>query len=451
MRFISIFSDITVLKRSEEQLHHMAHYDSLTGLANRRYFLEILTGLLLSAGRSGSSVAVMFIDLDGFKLVNDTLGHAAGDRLLLEAADRLRECIRSTDTVARMGGDEFTVALSNLKETEDAAIIARKVLRRITEPLRIESREVLVTASIGISLFPVDGSTVDLLLQCADTAMYRAKESGKNGYQFFSQDMNARAEERFSFLTSLRQAIDREEFIVHFQPQVRLSDGALSGLEALVRWRSPDGALIGPAHFVQAAEDHGMIGEIGDIVFQAVCRQVGAWRAQGLDPVRIGVNISAHQLRQPDFVSKFQEMLELELTERVMVVDDRETLQRLERLKSMGFTLAIDDFGTKYSSLAYLKRFPIDRLKIDSSFVKDLTRDSGESEIASVIIAMGRSLGMDVIAEGVETSAQAECLREMDCPDAQGYYFGVPVDAADIAPLLGASATVHVNRSGRKR
>lgn len=445
-RFIAIFSDITTLKRSEEQLYHMAHYDGLTGLANRRYFLELLKSVLLSTGRAAGMVGVLFVDLDGFKLVNDTLGHAAGDRLLQEVAERLRECVRSTDTVGRIGGDEFTVILPNLTESQDAAIIVRKLLMRLKEPLRLEAREVLVTASVGIAVYPEDGSNVDALLQCADTAMYRAKESGKNGYQFFSRDMNARAEERLTFLARLRRAIDAKEFIVQYQPLIRLADGSLAGLEALVRWKSPDRGLISPGDFIPAAEEHGMISEIGYIVLREVCRQAEIWRAEGKQPVRIAVNISALQLRQPDFVSSVEailaefnlppSLLELELTERVMVVDDSETVKKLKQLKDIGLTLTIDDFGTKYSSLAYLKRFPIDRLKIDRTFIQDLSEESGESEIASVIVAMGKSLRMDVVAEGVETKAQAERLVELGCPSAQGYFFGPPAGTEETARLL---------------
>lgn len=445
-RFIAIFSDITALKRSEEQLYQMAHYDGLTGLANRRYFLELLKSTILSAGRSEGFVAVLFVDLDGFKLVNDTLGHAGGDRLLQEVAERLRECVRATDTVGRIGGDEFTVILPSLTETQDAAIIVRKLLRRLAEPLRIESRELLVTASIGISIFPDDGPSVDVLLQCADTAMYRAKESGKNGYQFFSQDMNARAEERLTFLSRLRRAIDSEEFVVHYQPQIRLADGSLAGFEALVRWKSPDRGIIGASEFIQAAEEHGMIREIGNLVLREVCRQAEAWRAEGKDPVRIAVNISALQLRQPDFVSSVQaildefdiptNILDIELTERVMVIDDSETVTKLRKLKDLGLSLTIDDFGTKYSSLAYLRRFPINRLKIDRAFIHDLAGEDGESGIASVIVAMGKSLRMDVVAEGVETVAQAERLLKLGCPSAQGWYFGSPADAERTARLL---------------
>lgn len=445
-RFIVIFSDITTLKRTEEQLYQMAHYDSLTGLANRRYFLEILKGALLAASRSQGIAALMFIDLDGFKLVNDTLGHSAGDHLLKEVAARIRECLRVTDTVARIGGDEFTVILPSLKDVQDAGPVARKVLSRVGEPLQLGNREVLVTPSIGISVYPNDGIHPDTLIQCADTAMYRAKESGKNGYQFFSPDMNERAEERLVLLSKLKRAVRNQEFLVHYQPQIRLSDGALTGVEALIRWNSNEHGIVGPSCFVQTAEEHGLISEIGDLVLREVCRQGRAWIDDELSGFRIAVNISAHQIRRNDFVADFEavldenglppQMIEIELTERVMVEDDRNTKRTLERLKSLGCSLVIDDFGTKYSSLAYLKRFPIDRLKIDQAFVRDLRGPASDDGIASVIVAMGRSLRMDVIAEGVETQAQAQCLKALDCPHAQGFYFGRPGPPEEMTRLL---------------
>jgi len=446
VRYIGLFSDISVMKQTQDQLYRMAHYDSLTGLPNRRFFHDRLQGDIEQARRAMETLALMFVDLDGFKLINDNLGHRAGDLLLREVADRIKECVRESDMVARMGGDEFTVILSQLKSSPSAVLVARKILKRIYEPVMLEGQELFVSSSIGISIFPDDAEVVEGLLQCADTALYKAKELGKNGYQFFSKELNLRAMERLTLQTQIRQGLAGKEFIVYYQPQFNAITGALVGLEALVRWQSPANGLMYPDHFVPLSEETGLIHELGEQVLRRVCAQGRRWREEGLQPVRIAVNISPHQLRREEFVPMVESivgesgfpftLLEFELTESVLIEDNPHDLEKLQRLKSMGALLAIDDFGTKYSSFSYLKRLPLDRLKIDRSFVEGLPEDSSGAEIASAIIAMSHALNLEVVAEGVETREQAQLLRERGCQYLQGYYFGRPMPPDDLRPLL---------------
>ncbi len=442
-RYIGLFSDISIMKQTQEQLYEMAHYDSLTGLPNRRYFLDRLKESLDQARRAGEGVALMFVDLDGFKLVNDNLGHRAGDQLLREVGLRIRQCIRESDIAARMGGDEFTVILSQIRSSDSAVIVARKILARLYEPVRIDEKELFISSSIGIAVFPDDASEVEGLLQSADTALYKAKDLGKNGYQFFSPEMNRRAMERLTLQTQIRQGLAAHEFTVYYQPQVDAGSGRLVGLEALARWKSPQIGLVSPEQFIPLAEQTGLIHEIGQLVLREACAQGRRWMDQGMSPVRIGVNISAHQLRRPDFVDVIQgavqesgfpaRFLELELTESMLIDDSPQDLDKLSRIKAMGIRLSIDDFGTKYSSFAYLRRLPIDRLKIDRTFVQDLTADPRVAEIVSAIIAMSRSLNLEVIAEGVETAAQADLLKKKGCQTIQGYYSGHPLPSGDVA------------------
>ncbi len=445
-RYVGLFSDISVMKQTQEQLYEMAHYDSLTGLPNRRYFLDRLKESLEQARRANESVALMFVDLDGFKLVNDDLGHKAGDQLLREVSARIKQCVRESDTVARMGGDEFTVILSQVRNSDSVLLVARKILQRIYEPVKLEEKEFFISSSIGIAVFPDDSRDVEGLLQSADTALYKAKDLGKNGYQFFSREMNRRAMERLTLRTQIRQGLAAREFTVYYQPQVDAATGNLAGLEALARWKSPQIGLISPEQFIPFAEETGLIHEIGELVLRTACAQGQSWISQGLPRVRIGVNISAHQLRRPDFVSLIEgavrdtgfpaDFLELELTESMLINDSPEDLAKLSRIRAMGIRLAIDDFGTKYSSFAYLRRLPIDRLKIDRTFVQDLPADARGSEIVSAIIAMSRSLNLDVTAEGVETAAQADLLRKKGCHTLQGYYCSRPFPPDDLAAFL---------------
>ena len=447
VRYIGLFSDISVMKQTQDQLYRMAHYDSLTGLPNRRFFHDRLQGDLEQARRGKEIVALMFVDLDGFKLINDNLGHRAGDLLLREVSDRIKECVRESDMVARMGGDEFTVILSQLKSSHSAVLVARKILKRIYEPVMLEGQELFVSSSIGISVFPEDADVLEGLLQCADTALYKAKEMGKNGYQFFSREMNQRAMERLILQTQIRQGLAAREFSVFYQPQFNALTGVLVGLEALVRWQNPVMGLVSPDQFIPMAEETGLIHELGEQVIRQVCSQGRQWLQEGLRPVRIAVNISPHQLRREEFVPMIESvvgesgfpftLLEFELTESVLIEDNPRDLEKLHRLKENGALLAIDDFGTKYSSFSYLKRLPVDRLKIDRSFVQDLPGNSSGTEIASAIIAMSRALNLEVVAEGVETREQADFLRERGCHYLQGYYCGRPVRAEELRPLLG--------------
>jgi diguanylate cyclase (GGDEF)-like protein/PAS domain S-box-containing protein len=444
--YVGIFSDISTIKRTEEQLEYLSHNDSLTGLANRRHFLDRLELGIEEARRSKDRVAVLFIDLDGFKQVNDTYGHRAGDQYLREAADRIKSMIRQTDTVARIGGDEFALILPRIGEVQNSTVAARKLQVRMAEPIFIDSREVYVSSSIGIAIFPEDAADAESLVQRAGAAMKKAKELGKNCYRFYSPEMNARVEEVLSMKTKIRRGLDLHEFLVHYQPQIEAGSGRVAGVEALVRWNSTELGMVYPDRFIGLAEETGMIDEIGEIVLMLACRQGQSWREEGLPDLRIAVNLSAVQLRRSDFSGILETALlrygmppgglEIELTESVMLVDDEVVMKQLHRLKAAGVDLAIDDFGTKYSSLAYLRKLPIDRLKIDRSFVKDLPSKGGNLAIASAIIAMGHNLGLEVIAEGVETADQARLLAGKGCDYLQGNLFSMPIPPEEMRELI---------------
>ena len=446
IRFIGLFSDISVMKRTQDLLYQMANYDNLTGLANRRYFHDRLEQDLAQARRAGEKLATMFIDLDGFKLINDQIGHRAGDQLLREVADRLKECVRESDTVGRMGGDEFTVVLTQLKHPDDVLSVAQKILHRVREAMTVEQRELFVSASIGISNFPEDATDVEGLLRCADAALLQAKELGKNSYQFFSQEINTRSQERLSLQIRLRKALDSNELVVHYQPQVDSMTGRMIGVEALVRWNDPEKGVIPPDLFIPLAEDTGLIHEIGEFVLRAALGQTRKWRKDGLPPFRMSINVSAHQLRRSDFIAGIEaalretgvpaDSLVFELTESVLIEDSKETRGNLERLKGLGARLAIDDFGTKYSSLAYLKRLPIDILKIDKLFIKDFPADVGSVAITTAIIVICRTLALEVIAEGVETEEQVTLLREKGCSLIQGHFFCTPLPPESLRSFM---------------
>ncbi len=452
-RYIGLFSDISAMKRTQEQLYEMAHYDSLTGLPNRRFFLDRLKENLDQARRNGASVALMLVDLDGFKNVNDDLGHQTGDLLLREVAGRIRQCVRESDSVARMGGDEFTVILPHVGGSDGAVTVARKILHRIYEPVRLADSECFISGSIGIALFPEDAADVDALLQSADTALYKAKDLGKNGYQFFSREMNRRAIERLTLQTQIRQGLGAEEFLVYYQPQLEAETGRLVALEALARWRSPQIGLVSPEHFIPLAEETGLIQQLGERVLRSACLQGRLWLDRGIAPLRIGINISAHQLRRSDFVPLIESilrdtgfpasLLELELAEGMLIDEVADDLDKLGLLKAAGVVLAIDNFGTKFSSFAYLRKLQIDRLKIDKSFVQDLPDDLRVSTIVSAIIAMSRSLNVEVVAEGVETGAQAALLRTKGCHLLQGYWCGRPFPAENLEAFLETAGSRH--------
>ncbi len=445
LNYVGVSSDISERVAAQERIRQLAYFDSLTNLPNRRLLQDRAEQALASAEREGKQVALLFVDLDHFKTINDSLGHSAGDRLLGEVAQRLQSCVRRMDTVARLGGDEFVVLLTDVT-VEGATEVARKLIYRVARPYQIESHELSVTPSLGISVFPQDGRDFESLLKHADTAMYRAKESGRNGYQFFASEMNVAAIERLTLENSLRQGIERGEFVLHYQPQIDLASGRIVGAEALVRWRHPQLGLVPPGKFIPVAEVSGLIVMIGEWVLSEACRQNRAWQDAGLPAISVAVNISAVQFRSgriEDNVAAVladtglaPELLELELTEGIVMVGANATVETLQRISDMGVKLAIDDFGTGYSSLSYLKRFPIDRLKIDQSFVRDIVTDTDDWAISSAIISMGHSLRLKVIAEGVEHVEQLDMLRRQGCDEVQGYHFSVPLPADEFAVLL---------------
>jgi diguanylate cyclase len=388
----------------------------------------------------------LYLDLDHFKHINDSLGHAVGDRLLRSVARRLLACVRSSDTVSRQGGDEFVIVLSDLTQADQATITADKVLTSIRECHRIDEHELHITASIGIVTYPEDGSSVVTLMKNADCAMYKAKDGGRDGYQFFTAEMNERALERQSIQSSLRRALERSELVLHYQPKLSLETGAVVGVEALVRWSHPERGLVPPAQFIPIAEECGLIVPLGRWVLRQACRQAKSWIDAGLPPTRMAINISAVELRAKDFVTTVRDVLtetgldpdclELELTETFLMQDSKATAVVLQAIKALGVHLTLDDFGTGYSSLSYLKRFPIDTLKIDQSFVRDLTTDLDDASIVRAVIGMGKSLNMRVVAEGVETSEQLAFLKEQICPEGQGYFFSRPIEAEALGELL---------------
>ena len=446
--YVGVMTDISQLKQSEARLEHLVHYDPLTNLPNRRLVQSRLQHALEHADRRGGRVAVLFVDLDRFKNINDSLGHPAGDALLESLAQRLSQRVREDDTLARLGGDEFLVLLENLQRPEDAASVAQTLLSLLQEPFYLPSgHELYVGASIGISLYPDDGRTVTDLIQHADVAMYQSKEEGRNTYRFYTPTLTLVAKERLGLEARLHRALANEEFVLHYQAQVDMRNGQLVGCEALVRWHSATEGLVAPDRFIPLAEETGLIVPLGEWVLRQACAQSQSWRASGLADLTIAVNLSGRQLRALDLVERVTrvlqetglpaERLKLELTES-MIMDQREqALERLRALKALGVRLSIDDFGTGYSSLAYLKRLPIDELKIDRDFVRDIPEDSSDMEIAATIIAMARNLRLNVIAEGVETQEQCDFLTRQGCMAGQGYLFGRPLPAEDFGPMLG--------------
>ncbi|MCZ6525582.1 MAG: EAL domain-containing protein [Gammaproteobacteria bacterium] len=433
-------------KHIQEGLSYLAQYDSLTGLANRNLFRERLGRALIRVDRSKSLVALMFIDLDRFKNINDTLGHDAGDKLLIEVSRRLEKCTRDGDTVARLGGDEFTVILEDIKHVDDAAIIARKILVAMEPAIKLSGYEVFVTPSIGITIYPLDDTSVNNLLKNADTAMYRAKERGRNGFQFYTAGMNTRTIERLELEAGLRRALKNNEFVLYYQPKIAIDNRQIIGAEALIRWQYKKLGLIPPLKFIPIAEETGLIVPIGEWVIRTACKQVASWQEAGFRDLRMAVNISARQFTDSDIVKVVLDAviqtniepqhLEVEITESMLMEDTSINISSLKELKEHGVHISIDDFGTGYSSLSYLKRFHIDALKIDQSFVRDITTDSDDAAIASAVIALGQSLHLTVVAEGVETEEQLSFLKKQGCHEAQGYLFSKPVPAEDFAQLL---------------
>jgi diguanylate cyclase (GGDEF)-like protein len=434
------------IRQAQHRLDFVAHYDSLTGLPNRTLFLDRLQQAIAQATRNDKCIGLLFLDIDNFKFINDTLGHAHGDELLKGAAQRVRECIRGNDTVARLGGDEFTIMLVELDDGQHAAAVAKKVLDAVAKPFLLDEHESYVTASIGIAVYPGDGNSIQLLLKHADTAMYHAKAQGKNNYQFYAPGMNEKAQQRLTVEQHLRRALENGEFTLYYQPQVDLANGGIVGVEGLLRWTCYQLGPVPPSEFIPIAEETGLIAPIGEWVIETACRQARQWHVQGHDRLRMAINLSSLQFRQKNLARDIwrileesglrAEFLELEITESALMQSTDNTIAMLKQLKEIGVHFSIDDFGTGYSSLSYLKRFPISSLKIDQSFVRDIASDADDAAIVIAIIAMAESLKLNTVAEGVETVAQLDFLREHGCRTAQGYYFGRPSPAADISRLL---------------
>ncbi|MBI1905436.1 MAG: EAL domain-containing protein [Rhodocyclales bacterium] len=444
--YVAIFSDISERKAAEARIEFLAHHDALTGLPNRVLLRDRLEQGLAHADRSHTHVALLFLDLDRFKTINDSLGHAVGDNLLRAAVGRIAACTRDTDTLSRLGGDEFVVVLTELPDAEVAATIAQKIIDAMHAPVDIDGHRLTTSFSIGISLYPEDGRDFDTLLQKADTAMYHAKDSGRNIYRFFTEQMNVHALERLMVQNRMRQALERNEFVLDYQPQIDLATDRVFGVEALIRWDNPELGRIGPDRFIPIAEECGQILALGEWALHAACRQAQAWHQAGLQ-LTMAVNISALQMQQPGFADTVERALavtgfdpgklELELTESVLLQNAEHTLDTARRLKAMGITISIDDFGTGYSSLSYLKRFAVDRIKIDRSFIRDILTDPEDAAIVRAIIQMARSLNLKTLAEGVETRAQLDYLRDEQCEEVQGYYYAQPLPPDAVGTLVG--------------
>jgi len=460
LTIVGTAQDISERKRSEREIHRLAYYDSLTGLPNRVLFKDRVTQAIAHARRYQYHLAVLFLDLDRFKLINDTLGHNVGDLLLKHLADRLSESIRHSDSIgrstetvqthelARLGGDEFTVLLTNLKDVQDASKVARRILEGLAQPFLVSGHEIFVTVSVGIAIFPADGDSVDMLLKNSDTAMYHAKEQGRNNFQYYSNAMNAAANERLMLEREVRHATEREEFVVYYQPQIDLRSGRIMGAEALVRWQHPKRGLLVPGEFLQAASDTGMIRTIDEWVLRTACRQNRAWQQRGLAVPSVSINVSNSLFHGSTLLKAVEntlaetgltpDRLELELTESIAMRNVDTSITVLQQLKAMGVQLAIDDFGTGYSSLSYLQRLPVNRVKIDQSFVRELLSRVQPVPIVRAIIAMAHSLQLEVLAEGVEDETQRAILVAEGCDQAQGYLFGHPMPAAEFEKLLRA-------------
>jgi len=445
--YVAVFTEITELKLSEERLNYLAHHGPLTGLPNRLLFQDRLAQGILQAQRGKSMIAVMFLDLDRFKLINDTLGHPIGDELLVAVAERLRRCARETDTIARLGGAEFAVILSSMTREEDVEHVAQKIIQALSSVFCVGGHEVFVTTSIGITFYPGLNNDRSKLLEQADVAMYHAKKHGRNNYQYYTADMNAAAYERLMLETNLRRALEREEFRLYYQPQIDVQTGVVTGVEALIRWQSPELGLVSPGEFIPLLEETGLIVPVGEWVIETACRQMKEWLDAGYAAMTMAVNLSARQFHQVDLVEKIAqilqelslppELLELELTESMVMESVDSAIEILHKLKRMVVKVAIDDFGTGVSSLGYLKHFPIDTLKISHDFVLNLPRDSVDASIASAVINLARNMQLSSVAEGVENSEQMDFLCAQDCERLQGYLFSRPVPAEKIAELLG--------------
>ncbi|HIP37882.1 MAG TPA: EAL domain-containing protein [Desulfocapsa sulfexigens] len=455
---LGAIQNVTQLKRAEEEIRMLAFYDGLTGLANRMLFMARLEQEITASKRHKRNFALLFLDLDHFKRINDTFSHHIGDLLLKNIAENLRENIRSSDAVskpapdhsdtliARLGGDEFIILLSDISEPENAAIVARRILQEMQKSHNLEGHEVSVTTSIGISIFPTDGEEGEALLQHADSAMYHAKDTGRNNYQFYKESLNAAVLERFSLENDLKHALKKNEFILYYQPQINLATREIVGAEALIRWMHPKRGMVPPDKFIPIAEKNGLIIDINKWVIQTACEQNDIWRQNGLNPTRIAINLSGYQLARQNIIQTIEEALqtrnleakhlEVEITENILMQDTADTIQVLNQLRDLNLKIALDDFGTGYSSLSYLTNFPVDIIKIDRSFVMECTELKNNLVIIKAIIAMGHSLGMKIVAEGIETREQLELLKGFNADEGQGYYFSPPVSQDKFAALL---------------
>lgn len=444
--YLAIASDVTARKAAERRIEFLAYRDMLTGLPNRVLLRDRFEQALAHAHRAHTRVALLFLDLDNFKTINDTLGHAVGDALLKEIAARLHHCVRETDTISRQGGDEFLIVLPDLRGTEVITPVLIKIRESLQAPIRFDGHELSTSVSIGVAIYPDDGLDFETLLRKADTAMYRAKDAGRNHYRFFDEQMNTEALELMQLKNGLRRAIAQQEFTLLFQPQIDLESGRVVAAEALLRWQQPELGAVPPARFIPVAEESGLIVSIGEWVMHEACQQAAVWRQAGLPPLVVAVNLSAVQFRRGDVVQLVTQALqdsglpadhlELELTESILLKDTEQVLASVRQLKALGVRLSIDDFGTGYSSLSYLKRFDVDRLKIDRSFVRDLAHDPDDAAIVRAIIRMARSLGLRTVAEGVEDAVTLARLRRFRCDEAQGYHFAAPMAAAELAAFV---------------
>jgi diguanylate cyclase (GGDEF)-like protein/PAS domain S-box-containing protein len=452
-RIAGIGEDITERKQAEARLVQLAHYDALTGLPNRALFNDRLQQTLQQARRDDWIVGVLFLDLDRFKLVNDTLGHAFGDCLLRQVSERIGQCLRPGDIAGRLGGDEFAVILPGLAEPQNAGLVAERILKALALPFDLDGAETYVSASIGIALYPADGEDGDALMRNADAAMYGAKQLGRNNCQYYTAEMNERATAKLQLETRLRRALERGEFLLHFQPRTSIASGEIAGLEALLRWRPPGNGLVPPGDFIPLLEETGLIVPVGEWVVRAACAQIGAWRDAGLEPAPVAINVSARQLAQKDFCETLGRALaehaveprwiEIEITESSLMQNPEDAVTLLRRIRALGIRLAVDDFGTGYSSLGYLKRLPLDALKIDRSFIRDTTTNPDDAAITRTVTALAHALGLKVVAEGVETQDQLAFLGEIGCDEAQGFLLSPPVPAGECAGLLSGRRRLH--------
>ncbi len=442
----SLESEIQERRRAEENLQHLAHHDVLTSLPNRLLLDARLGQVIERARRHDRQLAVLFMDLDGFKNVNDSLGHHAGDELLCMVAERLQNTVRKEDTVARLGGDEFVVIMADVGSRDDIDLLAKKLMAQIEKSFQVRQQTVFIGTSIGISLFPENGDSTEELLTHADAAMYRAKEMGRRNFQYYAPDMTEAAYDRVMLESALRKGLEEQQFVLYYQPQIDLHDGRIVGVEALIRWRHPDLGILAPGHFIQAAEDSGLIVPMGKWVLEEACRQMVQWKDAGLSLDYMAVNLAGQQIHESSLYELIQtliiktgckpEWLELEITETFIMQRIGHAIETLDQLKQLGVNMAIDDFGTGYSSLSYLRRLPIDKLKIDRSFIRDITIDPNDAAIVQAIIGLGQTLNLEVIAEGVETLQQKEFLLEQGCDQGQGYYIGHPEPAEKIGKIL---------------